>query len=260
MPFVGNVSIYALTQLLPWVRRAGSDRLVRFRDVLTTDGSDTVLLQNDGNVIITSITLGGTLLTPSQYTQDVNVITFNSTPPTQTSVVAVYQRSNYTDVDTLAFIVDGVKNVISDVGLHFWQFDESDPTNPQVAFPAAPIFVPSSSGLSVGVLPYEKDWMDEQIERLVAIKSSILVRRDLNNQNADAAIMIKDGDTTIDTSRTAGATYRVIVDMETEYERLKRQVIANRATGLAIQNNWVPLPYPWSTPNMMPGEVNGPTY
>lgn len=241
---------YNLNTLIDWVRRAASDRLIRNRETFTGDGTNQVVLSNDGNVVVTALTVNGVAAT---YTQDVNVLTITPTPASGANIVCVYNRSIYTDTDVNNFIVDGTKGVVADLSLHFWQFNTTDPTNPQVAFPDAP---PPGE---VSDAP-EKDFMDPQIERLIVLRTAIQVRRDVANTNADDSILIKDGDTTIDTSRTSKSTLTVVQELQKEYDVLKRQAIANRSGGIAIQNNWVPLPYPWSTPNMMPGEVNGPAY
>jgi hypothetical protein len=244
------MAIFYLNTLLDWARRTANDRLLRNRDVLVSDGTGQVVLTNDGNVQLTSVSVGGTPASPADYSQDVNVLTFNTPPTAGVSIIVVYNRSQYLDTEVNEYLVDAVNSVMADIGLSQWQTNDADPTNPLLNYPD-PIATPT---------PTQSNYLDPTITKLLILKAALTLKQDKGDQNSDDAILIKDGDTTIDTSKTAAASERSIMRLQNEYDKFWRIAVANRQTGIAIQNNFIPLPYPWSTPNMMPGEVNGPTY
>lgn len=250
--------IFSLNALLPWSRRIGADRLLRQRDVLVTDGTSDLILTSGNNVQVQSLSIdgsfvlqnGGATNSPAYtVTQDVTTLTLDPIPVAGLQAICVYFSSNYADSDILSYIVDSTNGLIADFGLRNWQMNLGDPTNPQVNDPCdAPWGIPVA------------EQMDMPLQKLIAIRSALSMLSDNANQNANDAILIKDGDTTIDTSKTSAGSERAVKRMQADYDTAFRLVVANRASGVIIQNNWVPLPYPWSTPYMLPGDVNGPAY
>lgn len=242
---------YDLANLVDWARRTGSDTLVRTRDTLITDGTTDVAMSSTGNIEIASVKVGGVLQDPTLYNVEVSTIVFAVAPAIGMNVIALYDTSTYTDAQILHYVIDSTSYVISKLALWGWQFNTIDPLHPLINDPYG--------REGCGDIP-ETNVMQHALEALIALGAGIQIRKDMAGTAGRDAILIKDGDTTIDTSKTANASEKVLMRMQKEYDNLMNVTIANRVRGVAIQNNWVPLPYPWSTPNMMPGEVNGPTY
>jgi hypothetical protein len=238
---------YDLSNLVSWARRTGADTLTRTRDTLITDGTTDVTMSSTGNIEIVSVRVGGVTQDPSTYDVEVSTIVFNDAPASGLNVIVLYDTSTYTDAQVLEYVSDSLHYVVSKLALFGWQFNTTDPLHPLANDPHD------------HDIP-QTNVMQQALEALIALGAGIQIRKDMAGTAGRDAILIKDGDTTIDTSKTANASEKVLKRMQAEYDNLMNVTIANRTRGKAIQNNWVPLPYPWSTPNMMPGEVNGPTY
>jgi hypothetical protein len=207
---------YELNELIGWARRSGGDRLTRQRDSLTTDGTADLVLSNDGYIVVNVVKLAGEDLTTADYTLDGNVITFDPVPPDQTSVIVGYQNATYSDTEVLGFLLDAARDVKADLSLKA----QIAPSGYRVIDPDAKLIT----------APNE---MNQDVERLIAMRAGINIRTDVANGAGGDAIMIKDGDTTIDTAATAKANESVLKRMNAEYDEKVRKALANRLTGTA---------------------------
>ncbi len=74
--------------------------------------------------------------------------------------------------------------------------------------------------------------MEEDIENLIVLRAAITLREDIAAGAAGDAILIKDGDTTIDTSKTAAGNENRLKAMKSEFNDAFNIVVINRTQGV----------------------------
>lgn len=209
---------YSLAGLIDWARREGGDRIVRTTDNLTSDGTSVMTLNNTGAITVFSVRAAGILVDSDDYTVEENLIVFDTALPDGTSVTVVYGQSVYTNIEILEFVVDAAKTVKSELVLGYDVIHVLDSLDADVS--------------DLTGIVYATDKMDQTIEKLIALKAGIKIRTDLANTAAGDAIMVRDGDTTIDTAKTAQGNETVLKRMIEGYAAHLRTAIVNRTVGV----------------------------
>jgi hypothetical protein len=208
---------YLLATLVDWARRRGGDRLLRQRESLTTDGTAVLLLNNDGNIVIQSCKLGGLdQIINSDFTIEANALTFDPVPAADVPAVIVYDNSKYTNNEIQSFVSDAAKDINARLKLNL----VVDPSGVAVTDANAK-FVTADNV------------MVDDVENLIALKAGLLIREDITNNAASDAISIKDGDTSIDTSKTAAGNETRLKALRTEFTEAFRIAVINHTRGVA---------------------------
>ena len=195
---------FDLKKLTDWCRRASGDRAKRNRETQIADGTADIVLGNDGGISIASVTVDGTPASSSDYTLSGNVITFNTVPTEAANVVIVYTVTRYTDAEVQQFLADAADAVGADIHM-LWSINKIsykltvDPT------------------ISPKVFTKDKSDLDPRVRELIVYKASVDMYGDKANQAADRAITVKDGDTMIDTNKTAGASEKALKRLTDRY-------------------------------------------
>lgn len=177
---------FDLAKLIPWTRNASGDRPRSVREDLVGTGGAALTLSNGGGITLDWVSVDGRRLDADAVTVEGNVLTFSSPPEPDSDVAVSYALTRYTDADLRTFLVDAALAVASDL-----------PARLKVSRRSGHIEVPEALLDEEGVEP------DAAIQTLIVYKASLDIVADKANQAADDAIMIRDGDTTIDTSKTS---------------------------------------------------------
>ncbi len=172
----------------------GGDSLSVVRETITADGTVLLELSNDGNIIITSITDDGTLVDSAEYSNDGGLVTFTTAPEEASEMFVIYQQSTYTDDEIIAFLEDSARIVGADLCIE-WVVDTDN-----------------------HLITHDDDGVvDALVEQLIIFATAMTIFNDRANAAAGEAILIKDGDTTIDTSKTSGALSKRIESFTKQY-------------------------------------------
>lgn len=210
------MATYDLTTLTEVVRRLGNDMVKTYREPSVSDGSGSLTLNNDGDITLTSVTVDGDVQDSGDYSLSSNVVVFDFAPTANAAIVVLYTRSQYTDTEIENFVLDAARMVQGDLDTT-WLLDRDAKTINDVN---SEFYVTARS-----------DWRAE-IEQLLYMRSAMVVRESLTQQAADDAILIRDGDTIIDTSKAAAAQAKQATGMLSRYDAILRDVQQSRFTGL----------------------------
>jgi hypothetical protein len=182
---------YDLAQLVAWTRRNGGDVVTKENEQTVSDGTRRFRLQNDGYINVTEIDLDAEALPASEYTANGAVVTFASDMIEGTVIDTFYDHARFSDEEILACLVDAAMVVASDVK-QSWRVD---PVTMKIVDDAGnPSFFD------------DRDRPDVTLPKLIVFRAAVSVYLLKAFQAADDAIMIKDGDTTINTSLAAKST------------------------------------------------------
>lgn len=206
---------YDLSTILAWVRRAGGDMLRRGTEDQVGDGTRRLVLDTEGHIEVISIEVDGTVKAGSTYTLDGNIITWASgeSPAEGAEIFVVYQQATYADNELLGFLVDAAKAIASDLFLD-WVVDGDT------------FKIVDEGGQFV-----TDGQADATIEKLLVYKVAINVYDAKASRAADDAIMIRDGSTTIDTSKAARSSEKQVEKLEKKYQFYLREAQVNRFQG-----------------------------
>ena len=210
------MATYDLATLVSRVRRYGGDRVHTAREAFIMDTTSTVTLSNEGSLTITSVTADGVVVDTANYSMVDNVMVFSPAQDESTNIVVIYTYSRYTDDESQEFLDDAAEEVQSDLGKE-WTVDS---VTHLITDDASELFRLSSGTRA-----------DTGIIKLIVLKAALLLREDLANTAADDAILIKDGETTIDTSKGAGGQSRILALRQDQYTAALREVQMRIYTG-----------------------------
>jgi len=201
--------IYNLNKLIAWARRAAGDRAQRTREIFAGDGETVEFtLGNEGGILIGSISADGQVVrTGSDYAICDNVLTFQVAPDDASRIVVIYSFTRYTDEEILEFLVDAATIVGGDIHVA-WTITRSGVLNN----------VPDD--LAVGTD------LDHAVQKLIVYAAADVILTDKSNTAADEAIMVRDGSTTIDTSRASGASGK---SLDRSSQRYKEALVLYRS-------------------------------
>lgn len=186
---------YDLSLQIGWSRRAGGDQFQNTSETIAADGTPRITLNADGAINITSVEVNFVVISPSDYTSEDNTITFTNNIPVEGDDVLVrYASARYTDAQTLDFLKDAARGVRADMKYH-WQVNENTAI---VSDPKYELHDPMT------------DLIYGEIEQLIIYRAAVCIYADKSNAAAEGAILIKNGDTTIETGKTAAATEKAL--------------------------------------------------
>ncbi len=211
---------YDLTQLTEWVRRLARDKIAGARETFTSDGTGEIDLAATGYIVLTSVKVDGDDM---DITQDVSVevrtLIFDDPQdaPDGSVVVARYNNAGYSDDEIGQFLVDAAKRVGGDLSVPWL-------VNPDTfGITDIPDIEFVTIGASTVLLPL--------IENLIAMRAGANAYAEKANRASDDAIMVKDGDTLIDTSKAALAGKAALERMETDYASNLAEAMTRRQKG-----------------------------
>jgi hypothetical protein len=197
--------IYDLNDLVAWTRRHGGDTVQSTNERATSDGTRRVLINNEGNIAVDRFDLQFvTLEEGTDYEVEGNIITLTADPVEGDDIFILYRVSRYTDREILDFLVDASRGVKADMKFTY-SVDEASAT---IEDTESEMFDGNEEGVSK---PYA------EIEQLIVYRAGALLYAHKTNQAADDAILIRDGDTTIDTSKTAASTDKALTRLGSMY-------------------------------------------
>lgn len=213
--------VFDLSKLVEWTRRACGDRPRRVRELIDGDGGAEYVLGNEGSVTLITITLDGNLLDlAADVSVDENILTFANAVDDTTSMVINYSLTRYPTSDVVQFLVDAALSVQADMSLGWAVSKTGRVTTTDAAL---------CTGDGTDILPI--------FQKLIVYRASLDMYGDKANQAADDAIMVKDGDTTIDTSKTSGSSESAMKRLQTRYEVALREARASRFRGLGMDHS-----------------------
>jgi hypothetical protein len=193
---------FDLSTLVSWARRAGGDRVQRTRETISSDGTATFTLGNDGFITLARIRVDGDEVDLSSATLQENDVTLGTAPVDGAQIDVIYGLARYSDAEVIEFLCDAAGSVASD--LHFeWTVSLQDAKIvdlPEVAFNAA------------------KDDLDLGIQRLIVLQAALALASDKGNQAADDAIVVRDNKTLIDTSKASASSETSLKRFQKNYD------------------------------------------
>lgn len=213
---------YDLFNLVGWVRRMARDEVVSGREVFRATDDGEIQLSATGMIQIRSVTADGVAVAAADRPLVGRTLVFTSLV-TDSRIVVVYNSASYTDLAILARIVDAARAVGADLRLN-WVVNES--TSVIEGIPAGATIVANSATV-----------LEPLIETLIVHRAALDIYVDKGNRAADDAILVRDGDTTIDTSKAAASSHRTIERMQQGYDRFRVEVIRRRLMGSAIDDD-----------------------
>ena len=170
-----------------------------------------------------TVNVDGTQLTPTtDFTLVGDSILFTDDPITSSKIVAIYDLSTWNDDTLMEFIVDSVKVVASDLAVR-WIFDPTGFTISDLDANKPIIFTD----------PKQPTVADDTIQKLIVYRAAISMIEEKVDAAADDAILIKDGDTTIDTSKTFAGGQSRLDRITEQYDKNLKVARMNRFTGCA---------------------------
>lgn len=217
---------YDLTLLTDWIRRLGRDRIAAGRETFTSDGTGEVELTSTGSITLTQVTVDGDPVTlNTQVTLSNRVLTFTDPQdaPSGARIVVEYTNSGYTNGEVAEFAVDAARIVGSDLGIQ-WFVDVS---GSQVTD------IPDAIVVTVGAHTF----LDATVEKLIALKAGLNMYTEKATRAADDAILVKDGDTLIDTSKAAAAGRNALERMTDEYATALKDALVRRQQGYGVEGS-----------------------
>jgi len=193
---------FDLTSLVDWTRRSCGDRPVSVREQIVSDGTAVITLSNDGTITLAAVSIDGTIVDITTLVVSGSIVTFPN-PLTAASVVTVtYTYTTYSDDDLQEFITDAANSVQGDLPAN-WEVADNTITTQDVP-----------------LMNCEQSSLKMLVQRLLIAKAALNVSSDKADTAGDDAITVKDGDTTIDTSKTSAATMKSLQVKEDRYDKM----------------------------------------
>jgi hypothetical protein len=204
-----------------FVRRLARDSVTRAREEFISAGTGQFTLNANGDIKIVSITSDGTPIDPETAASlQVNTLILDPNDvPDQSIVVVTYDNSAYTNAEIEAFLADAASIVGADLGI-MWLVIEEDGSWRITSIPDSEIDTVGSTQV-----------LNATIVKLIALRGGIGTYQDKANRRADQAIMVRDGTTTIDTSKAASTGTRTLFNMETDYQVALKYALSRRFKG-----------------------------
>lgn len=212
--------------LIAWARRAAGDMATNQNQVITSDGTAIVRIKATGSITITKVMVGVVILASSEYSADANVLVLTTLPARGTKVTIFFRQSRYADADVINFLIDAARGLAGSLK-YGWVVDES----------AASVM----DGPGLTQLHNENGDIRPEIEELIVLRAALTLFADKANQAADNAIKIKDGDTSIDTAATAGASEKALVRLGKQYKDAITKILVESFVGSAQPTDWLAL-------------------
>jgi hypothetical protein len=203
--------------LVERVRNLGSDRPQMQRDALVSLGGPEITLRRRGFITLDTVTVDGTDVPVNTCTLQLNVLILPDDPGEDADVVVVYSVARYTDAEVKSFLCDAAIDVSDDVGVS-WDINRT----------TAHLNIEDDRALTEDGLEMTVD-----LQRLLSLKAAVRLRSDRANSTADSAIMVKDGDTTIDTSKASGSAEGVVGRLAREYSAALKSTKHRRFSGVS---------------------------
>lgn len=205
---------FDLSILIPWTRNACGDRPRATRESLVGTGEATLTLSNTGGITLGRVTVDGEEVEAGSVTVDGNVLTFAAPPDIDADVTVNYGLTRYTDADLRDFLSDAAATVAADL-----------PATLAASRDTGRVEVPEQFLDAAGAT------LDVQIQKLLVYRAALDVFADKANQAADDAITIRDGDTTIDTSKSAQSSEAAMRRLTAKYDDALRRAKLGRLRG-----------------------------
>ena len=196
-----------LSTLVEWARRSGGDALALGSDSFTGDGTtNSFTLSVITNVTVTSVTVDGV---PASPTVANGTVTFASAPVDGAEIVVAYTHSAHTDAEMLDWLDDAARSVAGDLNAD-WT-------------------------LAAHVLSSAADTFTFELQSLIVLRSSVTMAQHRAAATAGAGVMIQDGDTKLDLSRTADQLSKRIAALYAQYKDALDRALGRRMAGQHIQ-------------------------
>lgn len=212
---------YPLNRLLEWTRRASGDRARKVRDTFVTTGESAFVLTNDGGITLMSSSADGEAVDINTLTLDGNTVTFATAPADGSDLAIAYAVTKYTDAELLDFLADAAVAVASDIHAD-WSVVR---TSYKIMNVVAPYF-----DLAINDLAFNA-------QACLVYKAAVDIFGDRTNQAAGKAILVKNGDTTVDTSKTAVSGEKAMVRLQKRYDDAVKQYKIDLFRGTGQINN-----------------------
>lgn len=217
----------------------GGDVVALETEVIESEGDSIITLSAEGFVRVRSISVDGDLLQDGiDYTSEGSIVTFlpasgrNDPTVDGSRIIAIYNNAVYSDNDIVAFLEDAASDVAGDLTF-YWEIGNGE-----------------INDVCNVLFPYNDNRIDHQVLRLLALKVGLNIRNDINNNAADDAISVRDGETSIDLSKSAQSGERVLSRSQRDYLSAMHRTATNRFRGLAAietsyyhaQTTYLPTP------------------
>jgi hypothetical protein len=193
---------FDLSNLVDWSRRACGDRIQRTRETISSDGTGTFTLGNDGSISLTKIRVDGEEVDVAQATLDVNDVTLPDAPVNGAQIDVIYGLARYTNAEVQTFLADAAVVVASDLHMEL-----------QVSKVDGKIV-----DLPVAALNAAADDLDMGIQKLIVLQAALSIASDKGNQAADDAIVVRDNKTLIDTSKASASSEAALKRFQKNYD------------------------------------------
>ena len=203
----------------------------RTRDEITADGTSQVTLSNEGAISLISVAMDGVEMDLTDITVQDNVLNFPVPPDEGSDLIVQYAYTRYSSDQILQFLADAAITIQGDVNIN-WQIDRAG--GRLTIADADLLTAPGTDLLAI-------------FQKLLVYRASLDMVADKANQAADDAILIREGDTTMDTSKTAGSTENAVKRLQDRYQQALTEARKNRFRGQVMdhsQSNLIEPPLP----------------
>jgi len=208
---------YELSGLVARTRRDAGDMLRRQEETIVASGSRRVPLGAQYHVVLVDVEVDDAP-PPSGMTVTLSGTTLVFDPVLEegSEVLVTYDAARFTDPEVIEFLADASRTVASDI-VGPWSTDSEEATITDLT----------------NTYVRADDTIVDTLAKLLSLKAAIQIVSSKANSAADDAILIRDGDTTIDTSKGAGAIDKRLTALSRDYGDAWRRALANRFTGHA---------------------------
>lgn len=211
-------NMFDLNTALTWARRTSSDEPVSSTETLTGNGGTSYQLNNDGDITLLSVVVDSDNVDLSQVSVVGSEVVFTSNQVSGATIVVTYSRSQYSNNQMLGFLADAALEVGADVPIQ-WAISQST------------FIISSIPDAEIDSVTGE---LKNDIQRLIVLMVDLKTREDKANSAGDDAIMIKDGDTSIDTSRGSAAQQKNVAAKRKVYDQKLSDARKRRFTGRSM--------------------------
>lgn len=224
---------FALSKLVDWARRSCGDRQQRVREAISATGDTALVLGNEGSISLVSVTVDGAAQNLQNDLSILdNVITFNTAPAVGSNIVVIYVLTVYSNSEISDFLADAALSVASDIHTP-WTISR---TSYKIL------------GIENRLLNSTQTDLHFGVQRLLVYRSALDVSGDKANQAADSAILIKNADTTVDTSKTSLMSERAMERLQDRYDKALVQLQSDLFRGTGMVNSIAQDHYPYNFP------------
>lgn len=196
---------YDLKKLVEWTRRAAGDRVRSVREVQVGIGIPTLTLANEGFITLRTLLVDRAVVKLTDVEVDGNTLTFQDDLAEGAEVIVTYGQARYNNTEILEFLGDGAMAVSGDLRIG-WTVSKSSGMISNI--PDKLITGTPATGID----------LDARVQKLLAYRASLDIYTDKANLAADRAISVRDGDTSIDTSKTSGSSEKAVERLTERYQ------------------------------------------